>query len=105
MIADSTYRKSVRSWRLRTGIAGGRGSVVCFRRRAEDFREDGFQAVGPDLVTLQSRVQLVLRHVLEKLPVFVGEFVVYVEETNLLSIRHLRQAVVDAVDRRNYRHV
>ena len=72
--------------------------------RPKNFREDGFQAVGPDLVAFQTWMQLVLRDAFEEFSILV-QFVIHVEKTNLLSVSHPGQMVVDPVDRRDDRHV
>src|SRR5689334_20535522 len=79
--------------------------MIRFGRRPEDFLKDRFQAVGPDLVPLQSWMKLVLRNAVEKLSVAVCQFVIHVEITNLLSVRHRGKMVVDAIDRRDHSHI
>ena len=64
---------SLAALRSRARIARGRGSVVGGGGRAEQLREDRLEAVGPDLVALQARVQPVDHHPLEQHALGVGE--------------------------------
>src|ERR1043166_2473376 len=97
--------KSVAFGRFGAGIAGGRRCMIRFGRRAEDFGEDRFQTVGPDLVAFQARMQFVFRHAFEKFSVLVRQFVVHVQVTNFFPVRQFGQVLVEAVDRGNDRHV
>src|SRR6185295_19277991 len=79
-------------------IAGGRGRVVAVPRGSENFREDRFQVVGPNLVRLGRQVQPVVHHARPKISLRVGEFVVDVYVTYGLPVRELRDAQVGVVD-------
>src|SRR5829696_4859881 len=96
-----TRHASVGSWLLRARIARWRRCVIRLRWWPEDFGEDRFQAIGPDLIALQTRMQFVFRYTVKKFSVLVRQFVVHVEVTNLFSVRDLREVVVDAIDRRD----
>jgi len=74
------------------------------RRWSEYFCKYRLQSVGPDLIASEAEVQFVDGHALEQGAVFVGKFVVEVEETNPLPVGKLGDVVVEAIDRGNHRH-
>ena len=81
----------------RARIAGRRRRVIGRGRRTEQLREDRLQRVGPDLIALQRRVQLVARSSCRRTAsVRVGELVVDVQEADLLAVGELREIGVDA---------
>src|SRR5713101_6480557 len=73
-------------------------------RWSEYFREYRLQGVGPDLIALEAGMQFVDGHALEQSAVFIGKFVVDVEEANGLPVGKLGDVVVDAIDRGDHRH-
>jgi hypothetical protein len=81
--------------------------VVGRGRWSEQFREDRLERIGPDLIALQGRMQLVavVHHAVEEPAVLVSESIVDVEEPHGPSIGQPREIVVDPPDRRHHRHV
>ena len=74
--------------------------------RTEDFGEDGFQSVGPNLIRLEGRVKLVwVDHAGEIQAVGVRQFVVDVEVSDPLAIRKMLEVPVDLIDGGNCRQV
>src|SRR5271157_1481160 len=81
----------------RAGIPGRRRSVVFPGGRPEQLRKHRLQRIGPNLITLQRRMQLValVHHAVEQFAVAVCQPVVDIEEPDPLSVRQLRQVAVD----------
>ena len=77
--------------------------MIRHRRWSEYFREYRLQGVGPDLIAPNAGVQLVDSHALEQGAVFIGKFVVDVEEANRLAVGKLSDAVVNPIDRGDHR--
>jgi len=74
--------------------------------RAEQFREDGLQSVGPHLISLDRGMKIVaVHHAFEELAVFVGQLVIDVEVSDFLPVRKLRKVRIDFVDSSNDRDV
>jgi len=65
----------------------------------EQFCKDGFERVGPDLIPLLFRVQLValVHHAVKQSPVVVCESIVHVQKQGFLSIGEARKIVVDTI--------
>ena len=57
--------------------------MIFFCGRAEQFREERLQGVGPHLITLYGWMQTITHHAIEQLAVFVCKLVVDIQEANL----------------------
>ena len=89
------------------GIASWRWGVINGSGRPEQLRKDRFQRICPDLIGLHGGMEFVfcVHHPVEEPSVAVGQFVVDIQISNLLTVSELRQIVVDAVDDGNERHI
>src|SRR4051812_20657879 len=99
--------RSMRARSYRSVACGGRIArrwrrMIRFCPRAEQLRQQWPQAVGPDLVTLEGRMQLVDRHPVEERAVGARQSVVDVQVEDRLSVGELRESVVDAPNLRQH---
>ena len=87
---------------LEAGVAGCRWSFVPFSGWAEDFREDGFQGIGPYLVGFDSRMQFIsVHHSFEQMAFRIREFRVDVEVANGFAIGDMGEVLVDLINKGN----
>ena len=66
--------------------------------RAEQFGEDRFQGVGPNLIAFRREVEFVGRHAVEERAIGRGEAGVDIEVANGFSVGEAREVFVDAGD-------
>jgi hypothetical protein len=67
--------------------AGGRRPVVLSCRRSEPFGKDRIQCIGPNLITSDRQMKLILGDAVTQFAVFVGEFVVDVDVFDVRTVR------------------
>src|SRR5258708_14567684 len=91
----------------RSGIARRRWGVIHSSGGPQEVRKDRFHRLCPDLICLHGWVESVfcVHHPVEHPSFAVGQFVVNIQISNLLTISQLRQTAVDPVDEGNERHI
>lgn len=80
--------------------------MIFASRRAEQFGQDGFQRVRPDLITIYIQVQSVLvRHPFKQSVVLVRQFAIDIQVPDLFSVRESGYSLVDPVYDGHHSHV